>query len=87
MPLPGSGRIGAAPAIFQNAAHIVRVQDAELRLQSQQVATVAHDAHAQRVKSANQHFFGRFADQAARSLAHLAGRFVGEGDGRDALWL
>ena len=87
LPLAGGGRIGGAAAVFQDAGHVVRVHDAELRFETQHSAVFAHDAHAQSVEGANQHIFGGAANQLLGPLAHLGGGFVGEGDGGDALGL
>jgi hypothetical protein len=57
----------------------------ELRFEAQHRAVLAQHAHAQRVKGADQHLFGRLAHQPLGALAHFGGGLVGEGDGGDAL--
>jgi hypothetical protein len=87
LPLAGGGRVGGAAAVFQDAGHIVRIHDTELRLEAQHMPVFAHDAHAQGVEGADQHVFGGPANQLFGALAHFGGGLVGEGDGRDALGL
>ena len=87
LPLAGCGRVGGAAAIFEDAGDIVGIHDAELRLETQDSAVFAHDAHTQRMEGANQHILGGAANELFGPLAHLGGRLVGEGDGGNALGL
>jgi hypothetical protein len=85
LPLARGGGVGGAAAVFEDAGHVVAVQDAELGFEAQHRAVLAHHAHAQGVEGADQHLFRAAADQPLGALAHLGGGLVGEGDGGDAL--
>ncbi len=87
LPLARGGGVDRAAAVLQDAGHVVAVQDAELGLEAQHRAVLAHHAHAQGVKGADQHLLGAPADQPLGALAHLGGGLVGERDGGDALGL
>ena len=84
LPLACCVGVGGAAAVFQNAGDIVRIQNAELGFEPQHMAVLAHDAHTQCVKCANQDFLGAPANEFFGTLAHFAGSFVGKGDGRNA---
>ncbi|MPM25405.1 hypothetical protein SDC9_71899 [bioreactor metagenome] len=85
LPLARGGQVGgAARAVLEDAAHIVRVENAERGLESAYVAVLAHHAHAQGVEGAHQHVLGLLADEPRRALAHFGGCLVGEGDGGNA---
>jgi hypothetical protein len=85
LPLAGGGGVGGAPAVLEDADHIICVQNAELRFEAERSTIFAHDAHTQGVEGADHHVLGRLADQSAGTLAHFCGGFVGEGDGCDLL--
>jgi hypothetical protein len=85
-PLPAAREriVRAAARVLQDREHVVAVEDAELRLQSQPLALAAQDAHAQRMEGADDEVLGRArADQLLGALAHLGGGLVGEGDRGD----
>ena len=85
LPLARRGHVGgAARGFLQDARYVVSIQDAELGLEAQHMAVLAHHAHAQRVKGADQHILGAFANQVPGALAHFGRGLVREGDGRDA---
>ena len=85
LPLPRYGRVGGAAAIFEQAQHVVAIQNAEVGLEIERRAVFAQHAHAQRVKGADDDFFGGLADQPLGAFAHFGGGLVGEGDGGNAL--
>ena len=85
LPLACGVGIGGAAAVFQDAHHIVGIQNTELRFQAQHMAILSHDAHTQGMKGANHDLLRAFANELARTFAHFTGGFVGEGDGRNAL--
>ena len=84
LPLAGGGVVGGAPTVFEQAQHVVAVEDGKLRLEAQRLSVFAQQAHAQGVEGADEHLARRFANEGAGALAHFAGGFVGEGDGGDA---
>ena len=84
LPLAGRGAVGGFAAVFEQAQRVVAVQNAEARLQAQRRAVFAQQAHAQRVKGADDDLACLLARQLAGALAHLGGGLVGEGDGRNA---
>ncbi|VDO17540.1 unnamed protein product, partial [Brugia timori] len=88
-PLPDArgGEVAGAARVLEDLGHVVGIEDAELRLQAQHRAVLAHHAHAQRVEGADHHLLGIAPDQPLGALAHLGGGLVGEGDGRDPLGL
>ena len=87
LPLARGRSVCAAAGVFDDARDVVAVQNAELRLQAQLAAVLAQHAHAQGMKSADQHPARAFADQALGALAHLGRSLVGEGDGGNLLGL
>ena len=87
LPLACGCSVGASAAVFQDAGHVVAVQDAEGRFEAQRLAILAQHPHAQRVKGANQHLFCATPNQALGPLAHFGSGLVGKGDGRNALGL
>ena len=83
LPLAGRGGIDRAAGIFENACHVVAVENGKVGVQAQRAAVFAQQAHAQSVKGADHRLFGPLADQFARTFAHLGGGLVGEGDGKN----
>ena len=68
----------------QQPAGVVGVVDGEIGVQpGQQRGLVAQDPHAGGVERRHPHVAGSRTDQMGHPLAHLGGRFVGEGDGQD----
>ena len=84
LPLPRGGGVNRTAGVLQNAGNIVAVQNRELGLETQRLAILAQHAHPERVKSADQHLFGRPSNQAFATFAHFGRSLVGEGDGGDA---
>src|SRR6185369_4771614 len=84
LPLARRGGVGAAAGVFEEAGHVIAVQNRKIRLHPQDRAVLAQHAHAQRMEGADQRLLRGAADQALGALAHLGCRLVGEGDGGDA---
>ena len=85
LPLACGVGIGGAATVFQDAHHIVGIQNTELRFQAQHMAVLSHDAHTQGMKGANHDLLRAFANELACTFAHFTGGFIGESDGCDAL--
>ena len=59
------------------------IVDGESGLQTEGLAVAAQDAHAGGVERGHPHALCDRADQRGKTLAHLGGRLIGEGDGED----
>ena len=84
LPLPCRGGVDRATSVFEDAGHVVAVQNRKVGLQAQRRAVLAQHAYTQRMKGANQRLARRLANQFFGALAHLGGGFVGEGDRHNA---
>jgi hypothetical protein len=68
--------------LFEQPDLVVCVEDGEVRFQPHQLGMAAQQFHADRVEGAEpRHPLHRFAKELAQPRLHLAGGFVGEGDG------
>ncbi len=59
-------------AVLQDAGDVVGVQDAELGLEAQHMAVLAHHAHAQGVEGADQHLFGGACQSGALARSRIS---------------
>ena len=85
-PLPAARErvVGGRAGFFQDAEHVVAVEDAELFFEPELFVLGAQYAHAERMESADDKVLGRArADQRFRAFAHLLRGLVGERDRSD----
>ena len=73
--------------MLQEPDLIIGVKDGKIRLQSDQFGMPAKQPGAKRVKGAKPDLFSHRPDDRGHPLAHLAGRFVGEGYRQHRPWL
>jgi hypothetical protein len=84
LPAPRQRVVGAGTGVFQDGEHVIAVENAELLFQANAAAIDPQNAHAERVKGADDEVLGRTrADQFLGALAHLLRGLVGERDRGD----
>ena len=78
--------VDVARKFLEKRRGIGRIENRKARLEADARGFLAQDAHAEGMKSADDHAFGAGADQLADAFLHLLRRLVGEGDGGNVRW-